>query len=1098
MNYTLGLDIGIASIGWAVLKNNEQGLPCKIEDLGVRIFEAAEHPKTGASLALPRRQARGTRRCIRRRQHRKERIKNLIEAVGLMKKEDMSVLFENSGFAKDVYDLRAEALDRALTADEWVRVLIHLSQRRGYRSNSKAEEAKDAENGVLKAAIAENQTLMSEKGYRTVGEMFCKDAKFQTIGADGKLWRTTRNSSGDYKFTVTRQMVSDEVTHLFDSQRCMGNPFAGEEFEQKYSEILFSQRNFDEGPGGESPYRQMDLRGYCRFEKEERRAFKACFTFEHFKLLQDLNHIRIRSKDDERELLPEERERIIALAMKSENLNFLRLRKELSLTENTYFNLVRYNKETAELSEKNTKFTQMQSYHKIRKALDRISKGYIDTLSRGVLDDIGTILSLYKADSKRISALRAIGLDEPVITQLLPLSFSKAGNLSLTAMQKLIPELKKGNTYDKACKNVYGEFQGHTVGVRRKTISLNPEFLAESGLNDKITNPVVLRAISQTCKVVNAIVRKYGSPQMIRLELAREMSKNHDERIKAEKSMEENRKKNENAMEHIREIKRDYATGLDLVKWKLYQEQDGICLYSGTHLDASRLFESGYVDIDHIIPYSISFDDSYRNKVLVRSSENRQKGNRLPLQYMENDPQKAAAFETLVETRIRDYRKRQNLLKKNLTDEDRSGFRRRNLNDTQYITRTVYNLFRDYLEFAPSINHGKEQIMAVNGAVTDYMRKQFGLHKNRADGDKHHAMDAAVIAVTTDAMIQRISNAKRREWGQKVQGQYVDPENGELLSQADFDEKYAPTFPEPWPQYRRELEARMGDTPMEDLERLHLPTYDPDEEVRPIFVSQMPRRKVTGAAHLETIWSKKEEGSLIKKVPLTKLKLDTNGEIKNYYRPGDDPRLYDALQARLMEYGDAAKAFSEPFHKPKKDGTPGPVVNKVKIQEKTTKNIEVNGGIAGNSSMVRVDVYHVPDDGFYFIPIYVVDTASAALPQKAAVEGLHSKYWKEMDDSNFVFSLYPGDLIFIKSKQPLTLSKKNSEASGDNKIYRDEALLYFKGADINTTRWEYVTHDRKYEGRTRIKNLLDIQKFEVDELGNCHRVSQPEKRQSFR
>lgn len=1099
MNYTLGLDIGIASIGWAVLKNNEQGLPCKIEDLGVRIFEAAEHPKTGASLALPRRQARGTRRCIRRRQHRKERIKNLIEAVGLMKKEDMSVLFENSGFAKDVYDLRAEALDRALTADEWVRVLIHLSQRRGYRSNSKAEEAKDAENGVLKAAIAENQTLMSEKGYRTAGEMFCKDAKFQTIGADGKLWRTTRNSSGDYKFTVTRQMVSDEVTHLFDSQRCMGNPFAGEEFEQKYSEILFSQRNFDEGPGGESPYRQMDLRGYCRFEKEERRAFKACFTFEHFKLLQDLNHIRIRSKDDERELLPEERERIIALAMKSENLNFLRLRKELSLTENTYFNLVRYNKETAELSEKNTKFTQMQSYHKIRKALDRISKGYIDTLSRGVLDDIGTILSLYKADSKRISALRAIGLDEPVITQLLPLSFSKAGNLSLTAMQKLIPELEKGNTYDKACKNVYGDFQGHTVGVRRKTISLNPEFLAESGLNDKITNPVVLRAISQTCKVVNAIVRKYGSPQMIRLELAREMSKNHDERIKAEKSMEENRKKNENAMEHIREIKRDYATGLDLVKWKLYQEQDGICLYSGTHLDASRLFESGYVDIDHIIPYSISFDDSYRNKVLVRSSENRQKGNRLPLQYMENDPQKAAAFETLVETRIRDYRKRQNLLKKNLTDEDRSGFRRRNLNDTQYITRTVYNLFRDYLEFAPSIYHGKEQIMAVNGAVTDYMRKRFGLHKNRADGDKHHAMDAAVIAVTTDAMIQRISNyAKRREWGQKVQGQYVDPENGELLSQADFDEKYAPTFPEPWPQYRRELEARMGDTPMEDLERLHLPTYDPDEEVRPIFVSQMPRRKVTGAAHLETIWSKKEEGSLIKKVPLTKLKLDTNGEIKNYYRPGDDPRLYDALQARLMEYGDAAKAFSEPFHKPKKDGTPGPVVNKVKIQKKTTKNVEVNGGIAGNGSMVRVDVYHVPDDGFYFIPIYVVDTASAALPQKAAVEGLHSKYWKEMDDSNFVFSLYPGDLIFIKSKQPLTLFKKNSEASGDNEIYRDEALLYFKGADINTTRWEYVTHDRKYEGRTRIKNLLDIQKFEVDELGNCHRVSQPEKRQSFR
>lgn len=331
-------------------------------------------------------------------------------------------------------------------------------------------------------------------------------------------------------------------------------------------------------------------------------------------------------------------------------------------------------------------------------------------------------------------------------------------------------------------------------------------------------------------------------------------------------------------------------------------EQDGICLYSGTHLDASRHFEPGYVDIDHIIPYSISFDNSYRNKVLVLSSENRQKGNRLPLQYMEYDPPKAASFETLVETRIRDYRKRQKLLKKRLTDEDLSGFRSRNLTDTQYITRVVYNLFRDYLGFAPSTYHSKKPIMAVNGAVTDYMRKRFGLQKNRADGDKHHAMDAAVIAVTTDAMIQRISNyAQSREWGQKVQGKYVDPKTGEVMTQAAFDDKYAPTFPEPWPQYRKELKARMGDTPMEDLERLHLPTYELDEEVRPIFVSQMPRRKVTGATHLETIWSKKEEGSLIKKVPLTVLKLDTDGEIKNYYRPCDVRLLYEALQAQLKK-----------------------------------------------------------------------------------------------------------------------------------------------------------------------------------------------------
>ena len=84
MNYTLGLDIGVASVGWAVLENDNQGEPCHIADLGVRIFDAAEDPQTGASLAAPRREARSARRRIRRRRHRKERIKNLLIREGVV------------------------------------------------------------------------------------------------------------------------------------------------------------------------------------------------------------------------------------------------------------------------------------------------------------------------------------------------------------------------------------------------------------------------------------------------------------------------------------------------------------------------------------------------------------------------------------------------------------------------------------------------------------------------------------------------------------------------------------------------------------------------------------------------------------------------------------------------------------------------------------------------------------------------------------------------------------------------------------------------------------------------------------------------------
>ena len=185
MRYTLGLDIGISSIGWAVLQNTPVGEPCKIENLGVRIFEKAEQPKTGASLALPRREARSARRRLRRRRHRKERIRILLEHNGIMSMSDMRTLFDNSGFEQDVYTLRAEGLDRLLNPSEWVRVLLHLAQRRGYRSNSTAEAAKDKDTGILKAALSSNTQLMAEKGYRTAGEMFCCDSKFILKNPDG-------------------------------------------------------------------------------------------------------------------------------------------------------------------------------------------------------------------------------------------------------------------------------------------------------------------------------------------------------------------------------------------------------------------------------------------------------------------------------------------------------------------------------------------------------------------------------------------------------------------------------------------------------------------------------------------------------------------------------------------------------------------------------------------------------------------------------------------------------------------------------------------------------------------------------------------------
>lgn len=150
MDYRIGLDIGIASVGWAVLQNNSDDEPVRIVDLGVRIFDTAEIPKTGESLAGPRRAARTTRRRLRRRKHRLDRIKWLFENQGLINIDDFLKRYNMAGLP-DVYQLRYEALDRKLTDEELAQVLLHIAKHRGFRSTRKAETAAKENGAVLKA-----------------------------------------------------------------------------------------------------------------------------------------------------------------------------------------------------------------------------------------------------------------------------------------------------------------------------------------------------------------------------------------------------------------------------------------------------------------------------------------------------------------------------------------------------------------------------------------------------------------------------------------------------------------------------------------------------------------------------------------------------------------------------------------------------------------------------------------------------------------------------------------------------------------------------------------------------------------------------------
>lgn len=1092
MNYVLGLDVGITSVGWAVLELNSQDDPIRIVDLNSRIFEKAENPKNGESLALPRRQARSIRRLTRRRRFRLQRVRRYIVRSGILNKETLHRLYNTMEGLPDIYELRYRGLTQPLSAEEWSRLLIFFAKHRGFKSNRK--NASDGDDGEMLSAVKANQELL--KSYRTVGEMLYKNEKFKEC---------KHNKGGSYAFTVSRAMLKDEIRALFEVQRQLGQAYATEELEKEYIEIFGAQRNFDEGPGAGSPYGGDQIEkmiGTCTFEPMEKRAPKASYGFMAFNLWQKINHLGLIANGVARSFTAEEKQQIADLAWSKNNLHLQHIRKELRIPEDTIFSGVNYGirKQDTEWAkqleevEKKQKFNWLTPYHEMRVALDAVKKHRITELSPDQIDTIAYAFTVFKNDEKITSYLRENGIEEDDIRALLSKvkGFSKFGHLSLKACYKILPYLEEGNIYSKACELAGYDFRSSS----------------QEQLED-IPNPVVKRAISQTLKVIKAIVRRYGNPVEVHIELARELARNFEDRRTMQKSMEDNQKRNEEIKERlVKEYNVLQPTGMDIVKFKLYEEQQGACAYSQKMFDVNRvLHDPSYSEVDHIIPYSRSFDDSYNNKVLVLTKENRDKGNRTPMEYLKDNPARIDAFTTWVNAIVRNSRKRANLLKSSFTEDAEQEWKRRHLQDTQYISRFLYNYLRQNLPLKEGFTNRKRRIIPVNGAVTSYVRKRLGIAKIRENGDLHHAVDAVIIACVTQGVIKRVSEySKARElWLYQLDdGTVIDGETGEVMT-GQRGHKQEP-FPEPWPEFRHELEARVSENPPELLRHLQLPAYEgiDIETIKTPFVSRMPNRKVKGQAHEETIRSGrlKDEGYTVTKVDLKNLKLK-NGEIEGYYNPDSDRLLYNALKQQLEAYdGKGDKAFAEPFHKPKADGTPGPIVKKVKIMTKSNLNVPVNGGkgVADNGSMVRIDVFGVEERGktaYYFVPIYVADTVKKILPNKASVAFKPYGEWKEMDEKDFLFSLYSNDLIYVESKRDISLkAAKGSTLAKERK--QKEALVYYRGADIATASIGVVNDDNTYSMRgLGIKTLQSIRKCIVDVLGNVAFVTK-EKRQGFR
>lgn len=1113
--YRLGLDVGIKSVGWCVLECDENGEPIQINALNSRIFDAAEQPKTGASLAEPRRNARGLRRRIRRKSFRLERIRKLFSENGieLFETQDDLICLKDEYKNLDVVKLRSDALDKKLTEAEFARVLYSLARHRGFKSN-KREGAKDSDEGKLLSSIRESEEEMRESGMRTRGEQLYK--KYLMEG------KPVHNKGGDYSMCVSRDILVKEIELLFEKQKEFGNNFATDENKEKYLDIFLSQRNFDEGPGKGSQYTGSHDVKKCEIYRDEDVAAKGTYTSEWATIYQKINNLSIICGGDRRRLSNEERQIAVELAKKEEKVTYKAFRKAIKLDDDYRFSALNYSEKKKRNKKKNEgesksdvveindvvdslacedkgDFITAKNSNKIVKALNDNLKSDIEPI-----DEIAEICTKYKSENlfrNAIAESKIIGgrLDEETIEKLSKIDMKGYGHLSLHVLREILPYLEEGMVYSDAMQKAGHNHSEHNF-EKQKFLGTKEVYDAIRG----VTSLVVKRALSQTVKVIDAVIRQYGSPYAINIELARDMSMTKDERDKLKKENDARAAKNEAIRENIAKLNA-MPNSTNVLKYKLYEEQDHKCAYSMETLDINQLFEDGYYEIDHIIPYSRSFDDSFNNKVLVLKRENQNKRNSTPVEYFERigrDYDEVLAFWKAVYQK-RNRKKLEFLQKKEINE---SEWKNRALNDTRYASRMLANLIKDYLLFDEKSKDKYGRVETVKGAITSYLRRFWGVQKIREDGDKHHAVDAAIIACVTPKTKNKIERYNQIKESRKMRnGQYV-LEDGEICDSDYYDKNSHLVLPYPYKEFINELDARAMDEPVLMQNKLRLLGFNENYlmNAKPFVVSRMTSRKAKGCINEATVFSSKYADNkyptvcdgnnvIVKRTALANLKLDKNGEINGYFQPEGDAALYNALKQRLVEFdGDAKKAFATPIRKPCNSGQ-GNIVRTVKTYETYTGGgmiLEKNKGIVKNDGMIRVDLYS--KDGKYFgVPVYVADLYRGELPKKAATKRKTKNEWREMDDTyTFEMSIYKDDLLRIESEDGIELKKKKdveNSAKAPTKTIMDD-FVYFIGFDTDSPRITIEDTTGCYCGRKGIQSIKKITKCEIDVLGNVQEI----------
>ncbi len=1023
--YILGLDLGATSLGWAVIET-ANGAPIAIRKCGVRIFEAGvegsiEQGKD-ASRAAARRGARLARRQLWRRARRTRKVFIALQKLDLLPPSEANdsaarheVLHQLDQQLRDKfpitdapgsahvlpYQLRAKAATEPVERHELGRALYHLAQRRGYLSNRKAAEKTDEEEGVVKQGIGE---LAAKLEGRTLGQYFATlDPLEQRIR---QRW-------------TAREMYLNEFNRIWITQ-ADALKLTDEDRKIVYQAIFF-QRPLKS---------QKGLVGKCELEPGRRRAPLALPIAQEFRILQTVNHLRVRFPNGElRELTIDEKQSLYEKLQTVSELSLAEARKRLGFKQ------------------KGTQFTLEESGEK--KILGNRTRAKLEPLFGerwAAMTDaerdhlVLEVLHFQKPSALERRAIKAWGLSREDAERLSEVRLEAAyARHSVPAMEKLVNKMSDGLAYSNARQAAYPEsFEaGDPVDELPPVTKAKPD----------LRNPAVCRALTELRKVVNALIKRYGKPEKIRIELARDLKKSRKERQHATDRIREQTKRREAAVQRIIATLPNFAAkrGFDpaVEKVLLAEECNWRCPFTDKTISMADLIGANpQFDVAHIYPRRY-LDDSYANKTLCYHEVNRHRmHDLLPYQaFGSNTEAKGGvlAWKNIL-SNVRTFQgtaariKLERFEREDVPDDFVSS----QLNDTRYNS-VVAAEYLGWLYGGQWDREGVRRIEPITGGITALLRTCWGLFKSR-DNHTHHALDAIVLALTYRKHVDALSELAK-----------IASAKGQRLTKVEG-------FEPPWTGFQQQVQQQLDE----------------------INISFRMDHRLQGALHAATNYSQplpKADGTpghrvrkQLHKLSETELK---EGRIV-------DPEIRRIVQEAYEQRGggNPAKVFAEPADHPKlktKDGRFIPI-HKVRIFD-SAKAVAIGRGPSlryvdsGKNTNHHVVVYAELDESKKETRWKgtLIDRRDAAARVKEGIVIQHDFG----PNTRFKFSLFGGDCIRMIDEsgiEQLYLIKNISESKGSPNIElrlhtdaRDRDDIRKQKARLEIRSWDGLRKKRAFK-----------------------------------